>query len=278
MQVSGTPRRKGAMRRSDIPPHVLRALNGGREETITLVEWLAIDVSALLRAVLPDVGLQAAQEELGEVANKLTGEGVTKRLRGIGAALHTASRKFSESGRIYEALATQRSDMVRAWAAFMLTADEALPLPTRLEATRRFAAYHSVAVRECAWDSMRPYITANLDECLTLLEGWVRDSNPNVRRCAVEGTRPRGVWTSHIVALKQEPEMGLGLLEPLRSDPSDYVRRSVANWLNDASKSKPDWVEVVCRGWNEESPTVETASIIKRALRTLRKIGASSGS
>lgn len=104
---------------------------------------------------------------------------------------------------------------------------------------------------------MRPYISANLKESKTLLESWVRDANPNVRRCAVEGTRPRGVWTSHINALKQEPEMGLELLEQVRSDPSDYVRRSVANWLNDASKSRPEWVEDVCRRWNEESPSEE---------------------
>ncbi len=51
------PRRKGAVRRADIPPEILLALNEGREETVTLVEYLAIDMSVLLRSILPSVGL-----------------------------------------------------------------------------------------------------------------------------------------------------------------------------------------------------------------------------
>ena len=70
------------MRRSDIPPDVLRALNEGREETITLVEWLAIDMPTLLRAILPGVGLAEACEEIGIAADRVANEGVTRRLRG----------------------------------------------------------------------------------------------------------------------------------------------------------------------------------------------------
>ena len=128
-------------------------------------------------------------------------------------------------------------------------------------------------MREIAWDSFRPYVAADLDQALTLLEGWVRDPDPNIRRCAVEGARPRGVWTAHIVALKEEPERGLPLLEPVRSDPSRYVQRAVANWLNDASKSQPDWVKAVCGRWTKESPSRETAWTVEHALRTLRKQG-----
>lgn len=101
----------------------------------------------------------------------------------------------------------------------------------------------------------------------------MRDADPNIRRCAVEGTRPRGVWTAHLEALKQDPEPGLALLEPVRSDPSRYVQNAAANWLNDASKSRPDWVQAVAARWAEESPTKETAYIVNRGLRTLRKQG-----
>ena len=265
------PRRKRAVRRSEIPPDVLTALNEGREETITLVEWLSIDMPVLLRSILPGVGVTEALEELGKTADGLVNEGVTRRLKAIGAALFDATRSHPQQSEIYEALAGHKSDMVRAWTAYMLTADPDMELGERLEAARRFAADLSVAVRECAWDSFRPYIAADLNRGFQLLKTWVRDSDPNIRRCAVEATRPRGVWTAHIEALKENPEPGLVLLEPVRSDPSQYVQRAVANWLNDASKSRPDWVRMICARWTDESQTQATARTVNHALRTLCK-------
>ena len=260
---SGAPRRKGASRIADIPLDVLDALNHGELETVTLVEWLAIDMPTLLRHALEDVGAEAPSALAR--AEAVRGEGVTRRLKAIGAALQ------EEVPDAFDRLASHRADMVRAWAAFMLAADEQLDLEERLERTRRFAADPSVAVRECAWDSYRPFLIADLDRGLELLRAWVDDRDENIRRCAVEGTRPRGVWTSHIEALKREPERGLPLLEPVRSDPSRYVQRAVANWLNDASKSRPEWVREVCARWSAESPTASTAWIVNSALRTLRK-------
>ena len=249
--------RTGAQRRSEIPPAVLTGLNAGELESVNLVEWLAIDMPTLLRHVAPQVGLAAEAAALGAAADALAGLGVVKREKGIGAA----------------ALASHTSDMVRSWAAFMLLADERLTQPERLAATRRFAADPAVGVRECAWDSFRPYLVQDLSAGLALLEAWVHDPDPNVRRFASEVTRPRGVWTPHIPALKDNPQQALGLLEPLKSDPSRYVQNSVANWLNDASKSQPDWVQAICARWIDESPTKETRYIVKRALRTLRKQG-----
>lgn len=118
---------------------------------------------------------------------------------------------------------------------------------------------------------VRPFVAAELEQGLALLQAWVADSDPNVRRFAVEGTRPRGVWCAHIAALKERPELGLPLLEPVRADPSRYVQLSVANWLNDAGKSRPDWVEALCARWERESPAKETKWIVNRALRTLMK-------
>lgn len=265
--------RKGAQRRADVPPEVLEALNTGRIDTITLAEWLAIDMEQLLANILPEVGLEEEAKGILAAFHPLKDEGVTRRLIGIGAILFEVLRKRTDGEKIFERMAVHPSDMVRVWVNYTLTADTSLSLEVRLERTRRFATDPSVAVRECAWDSFRPHLVRELPVGLHLLQEWVRDGDPNIRRCAVEGTRPRGVWTPHIKALKENPEPGLVLLEPLKADPSRYVQNAVANWLNDASKSQPGWAVNICGRWEKESPTKETRYIVNRALRTLRKQG-----
>ena len=249
-------RRTGARRRSEIPADVLAALHRGEIETVNLVECLAIDIEVLAQAVVPD---------LAGVARALQGEGVMARTRGMGDALRGHAR--------LEELAGHASDTVRGWACYAIVADPDpdLSLRARLDSARPFAVDSHMAVREMAWAAARPFFVDDLRETFRLLESWVADDHEHARRFAVEGTRPRGVWCRHIEALKRDPEPGLLLLEPLRSDPSRYVQNAVANWLNDASKSQPEWVREVCARWERESGTRETAYIVRRALRTLRK-------
>jgi 3-methyladenine DNA glycosylase AlkC len=263
------PRRKGARRMSEIPPAVLRALNRGEEETITLVEWLAIDVRQLARAVVRELALGAKGGPVLDAADELYSQGVMARSRGMGAAWLAAAPRGKARAALLERLAKHRADVVRSWAAYSLAADAELGLVPRLAAARRFAADPHMAVRECAWDTIRPYLAADLEHGIALLRPWVRDRDPAVRRCAVEATRPRGVWCAHLEPLKREPELARPLLDPVRSDESLYVRRSVGNWLNDASKSQPAWVQGLCRRWRRESPTPETRWITSRGERTM---------
>lgn len=79
----------------------------------------------------------------------------------------------------------------------------------------------------------------------------------------------RGVWCKHTEMLEQNPALGSPILEPLKSDYSKYVRNSVGNWLNDASKTQSGFVRKLCRRW--ESETKETKYIVKKALRTVGK-------
>lgn len=268
---SSEPRRKGARRISEIPPEVLSALNAGEEETITLVEWLAIDMAKLMRAIAPQVGLSRQQDELESLVLALSGLGITTRMKGTGAALRQVLSRLKSGTACLEQLASHRSDMVRGWAAYVLMADDSLTLTERLNRSQRFAADRSMAVRECAWDSLRPWLALELETAFRLLKAWVRHPEATVRRCAVEATRPCGVWCVHLPDLKRDPSPGLTLLEHCRADDSRYVQTSVGNWLNDASKSCPDWVRDVCRRWELESACPQTQWIVKHALRTLRR-------
>jgi 3-methyladenine DNA glycosylase AlkC len=144
-------------------------------------------------------------------------------------------------------------------------------LPQQLESVRRYAADTHFGVREIAWMAVRDAVIDSLDESIELLTPWVYDVDPNVRRFASELTRPRGVWCAQIEVLKAEPWRALPLLEPLRADTHRYVQNSVANWLNDASKTQGPWVDALCERWLRESPGEATRYIVKRASRTLRK-------
>jgi len=269
--VTSPRHRPSYSRFADIPPDVLASLSAGRDDAHTLSEWLAIDMAQLVRAIAPEVGLAGVRDDLGVFADSVAGEGVTRRNVKIGAELHRAARESGRHGGVFEAVATHRSGAVRMWAASMVRADDSLALDERLRRARRFATDPHMLVREAAWESFRPYLIEELDYGLILLAQWVRDPEPHVRRCAVEGSRPRGVWTQHIERLKEDPTPGLPILEPVRSDPDRYAARAVANWINDASWAHPDWVVELTSRWLRESPTDETRWIVNHATRTLRK-------
>lgn len=263
--------RKGAPRISEIPADVLRELNAGRIETVNLVEWLAVDSRALVRAVLPGLGLRSAVKPALRQIDGLEKPTQIKAIAAIARGLLEVT-DWSDSGP-FEKLASHGSDLVRSWAANMIGLRDDLTLRQKLEAVRRFAADPHFGVREEAWYVVRADIAGDVGGAISLLKRWVRDRDENIRRFATESTRPRGVWTNHIEILKTNPEMALPLLDPLHRDSSKYVRDSVANWLNDASKSRPGWVQDVCDDWLRRSGSNETKYIVKRALRTINGSG-----
>lgn len=266
--------RKGAARIALIPAEVLEALNDGLVPTVNLNEFLALDLARLSRSVAGHIGLDAEAERLADTLAMLGAFKPVKRHEHIARALYDLTEQHAARDTVANALATHPSDVARCWAAQWLLFAE-LPLPDKLASVRRFAADGHFGVREIAWMAVRADVVGALDEALALLQPWVRDGDENIRRFASELTRPRGVWCAQIEALKAEPWRALPLLEPLKADPSRYVQNSVANWLNDASKSQPRWVHEVCARWGEESQAPATAYIRQRALRTLNKPGAS---
>ncbi|WP_428664239.1 DNA alkylation repair protein [Runella sp.] len=119
--------------------------------------------------------------------------------------------------------------------------------------------------------AVRPFLLKYGDAMMEQMMKWSRHENHKVRRLASEGSRPRLPWAMAIPALKKDPASCLLLLENLKNDPSEWVRRSVANHLNDISKDHPEMVLKVANTW--KGHTKETDAIVKHACRTLLKQG-----
>ncbi|MGQ1788450.1 DNA alkylation repair protein [Saccharicrinis sp. GN24d3] len=119
--------------------------------------------------------------------------------------------------------------------------------------------------------AVRPFIIQYQDEMLDKVMEWTKHENEHVRRLASEGSRSRLPWGMAIQSLKSNPEPVLPILEALKNDSSEYVRKSVANNLNDISKDNPETVIEVAKRW--KGNTKETDWIVKHACRTLLKAG-----
>lgn len=119
--------------------------------------------------------------------------------------------------------------------------------------------------------AVRPFLLKYGKEMLAQMHQWSLHPNHKVRRLASEGSRPRLPWAMAIPYLKKDPSPILPLLENLKNDPSEWVRRSVANNLNDISKDHPQIVTGIAKKWKGISK--ETDAIIKHGSRTLLKQG-----
>ncbi|MGE0582039.1 MAG: DNA alkylation repair protein [Steroidobacteraceae bacterium] len=137
---------------------------------------------------------------------------------------------------------------------------------------RALRCLHALTERFTAEWALRPFIVAHPALTFATLQRWTQDPSPHVRRLASEGSRPRLPWGLQLKGLIADPSPTLPLLEALHDDPSDYVRRSVANHLNDIAKDHPtlviDWV---VRHLSNASP--QRRALLKHASRTLIKRG-----
>ena len=264
--------RKGARKASDIPNDVLALLNQGRIESVNLTEWQAVNHISLVKNVLPTMGLEEELEIILTEIEKQKVETGMKAIRLIGGLLDTVMVNESATKKedVIKLCSQHVSDSVRCWAAFMNKNNDH-SLEEKLLYIRSFAADHHFGVREIAWMSIREDLSENVEESVDLLTEWAKSEDENIRRFSLESIRPRGVWTKHIERLKQEPQIVLPILNLLQSDSSKYVQDSVGNWLNDASKTQPEWVINLCDEWQKDSPTKATVRIIKKAQRTIVK-------
>jgi 3-methyladenine DNA glycosylase AlkC len=130
------------------------------------------------------------------------------------------------------------------------------------EATKRFSAEFGI----------RYLINAEPEKSMIILNQWATDENYHVRRLASEGSRPRLPWGMQLSSFIDDPKPLFTLLEQLKDDNEEYVRRSVANSLNDIAKDHPKLIEDLAERWVKNADK-NRIKLIKHACRTLIKKG-----
>jgi 3-methyladenine DNA glycosylase AlkC len=133
-------------------------------------------------------------------------------------------------------------------------------------------AQHTLTQRFTAEFSIRHFLQQHPEATLARLMEWTQDPSEHVRRLVSEGTRPRLPWAARLPAFQRDPTPVLALLERLRDDPALYVRRSVANNLNDIGKDHPTVLAHTAQAWLQGA-TPERRWIVQHALRTALKRG-----
>lgn len=173
-------------------------------------------------------------------------------------------------GAAAELLETAIADGLTGWAlwpAGEFVARRGLATPERA-----LAVLHALTQRFTAEWAIRPFIVEHPALTWQTLARWTADPSEHVRRLVSEGSRPRLPWGLRLKSLIADPAPTLPLLEALLDDPSDYVRRSVANHLNDIAKDHPhqlaDWLERHLPG-----ASAERRALLRHASRSLIKSG-----
>lgn len=119
--------------------------------------------------------------------------------------------------------------------------------------------------------AVREFLITYESQTLAHMKEWTKSSNEHIRRLASEGSRPRLPWGKALESFKRDPTPILAILELLKNDESAYVRKSVANSLNDISKDHPQITKSIANSWLSNSK--ESLWMLKHGCRTLLKRG-----
>ena len=204
---------------------------------------------------------------LSAAADGLDALSIMERVRHIADALHGAlPDSYPEALTIIRAMAPRLTHGFQAMAVTEYAARYGLD-----DFDRSMAALADLTRFGSAEFAIRPFLAADTPRALAIMTRWASSDDEHVRRLASEGGRPRLPWAARVPALKADPTLAAPILEILKADSSLYVRKSVANHLNDIAKDRPDWLLDRLRTWPQDDP--RTVWIIRHALRTLIKKG-----
>lgn len=221
-------------------------------------------------AEVSSAGATLGERSLRERADHLSGALLADFKQQPGRAGHAAGDYSTAAGTFRRAL---QSPEFSGWALWPVTeAAVSLALdsddPTHFEDCLQLLA--ELTPRLTSEFAIRRLLAADLPRALAAIQRWTSHPDEHVRRLASEGTRPYLPWAVRIPRLTQHPEATLPILDSLYRDPHEYVRRSVANHLNDIARHQPELVVNTAARWLA-SPDGNTPGVVRHGLRTLIK-------
>ncbi len=226
----------------------------------TRLEHIATELRAVYPAFDAKAFLDMANDGLAELS-------VMQRMARVSECLHAVlALDYEASLEILRALAPRLNSMfVSMFLPHYVASYGRHAFESSMDALKYFTRFGSAEF------AVRHFLRDDLARTLAVMHDWALDTNEHVRRLASEGSRPRLPWSFHLEPIQANPELAAAILETLKADDSLYVRKSVANHLNDVTKQHPEWVLDRIEGWPLQQR--HTAWIARHALRSLIKQG-----
>lgn len=226
-------------------------------------EYPSFDKKGFLQSILPGISNQTYSERKESITTSLINYLPDDYLAAVNLLLKITPSPYKGEA---------DSDMVGRFYISTFTAyiskkgldDYDISINALYEMTKSFTA---------EWD-IRPFLLKYPEKTFDILKKWTKDENMHVRRLVSEGSRPNLPWGKKLKFIDENPEATtLPILSLLQDDTSEYVRRSVANHLNDLTKNNGDLVVKHLEQWRKKKSTPEKERLINHALRTLIKKG-----
>ncbi|VVP80500.1 putative protein YhaZ [Pseudomonas fluorescens] len=224
------------------------------------LQHIATEMTAVYPAFDAKAFLKLAKKDLAELS-------IMQRLARVSESLHAVlPLDFEASLEVLRALAPRlNSGFVSMCLPHYVASYGADRFELSMEALKYFTAFGSSEF------AIRPFLRRDIERSLKWMHAWSLDDNEHVRRLASEGCRPRLPWSFRLERIQADPTLAASILDNLKADSSLYVRKSVANHLNDITKDHPEWVLDLIEGWSLDNK--HTAWIARHALRSLIKQG-----
>ena len=223
---------------------------------------------ASIADVAADVASGFDRDRFLAVATKnLDDLGIMQRMRQTAVALEAAlGVPFPKAASLLRELAPRIN---HGFAAIALC--EYVALFGRDQFDLAMETLHDLTRHGSAEFAVRHFLAGDFDRTIAVMRRWTADPDEHVRRLASEGSRPRLPWSFRLERAIADPSLTFPIPEALRGDESAYVRKSVANHLNDIAKDHPDWLLDRLAGWPSGAP--QERWVVRHALRTLVKKG-----